>query len=279
VEWTDPATHRDLSIQICPLQQQGECRGCMAVLHDLSEERIWREKQNNLERATFWNELASAISHEIRNPLVAISTFAQLLPERYGDEEFRTQFRDLTIQEVARLNGMIDQLDEYAKPPHIEFAPIHLKELLETALHKARNGDIPPQDVLVEMAAKLPPFQGDIHLLADAISHLLENAFAAVEGTAQPHISLRATAGKIGTGRPAILIEIRDNGAGIPANIQEKVFSPFCTTKARGIGLGLPIVQRTLIDHGGVVALESGKGGTLVRLSLPALEPGKGAVQ
>ncbi len=117
VEWTDPATGRALGIQLRRLSQDGQCMGALALIQDLTEERIWREKQNNLERATFWNELASAISHEVRNPLVAISTLAQLLPERYNDQEFRTQFRDLTTQEVSRLNGMIDQLDQYANPP------------------------------------------------------------------------------------------------------------------------------------------------------------------
>jgi two-component system nitrogen regulation sensor histidine kinase GlnL len=87
---------------------------------------------------------------------------------------------------------------------------------------------------------------------------------------------LKAFAGKIGTGRPAVIIEVRDNGTGIPVELREKVFSPFCTTKARGVGLGLPIVRRTMIDHGGLVTFESGETGTVVRLSLPALDNGEG---
>ncbi len=276
VEWTEPRTRRGLSIQIRRLQQHGQCMGAMAVLNDLTEERILREKQNNLERATFWNELATAISHEVRNPLVAISTFSQLLPERYSDEEFRTQFRDLTTQEVARLNGMIDQLDEYANPPKLEFAPVNAGELLETALYKARNGDVISQEVRVEVESGLPSIEGDIVVLADSIARLLHNTFTAVEGNAQPRVSLRAFAGEIGTGRPAVIIEVRDNGTGIPAELREKVFSPFCTTKARGVGLGLPIVRRTMIDHGGLVTIETGEPGTVVRLSLPALYNGEG---
>ncbi len=272
VEWTEPRTHRGLSIQIRRLQQNGQCMGAMAVLNDLTEERILREKQNNLERATFWNELATAISHEVRNPLVAISTFSQLLPERYGDEEFRTQFRDLTTQEVARLNGMIDQLDAYANPPTLRFAPLSAGELIKTALFKARNGDAVPKEVGVEVESGLLSIEGDIDVLADSISRLLHNAFTAVEGVAQPKVSLRAFAGEIGTGRSAVIIEVRDNGTGIPIDQHEKIFSPFCTTKARGVGLGLPIVRRTMIDHGGLVAIDSGETGTVVRLSLPALD-------
>ncbi len=276
VEWTEPRTRRGLSIQIRRLQQNGQCMGAMAVLNDLTEERILREKQNNLERASFWNELATAISHEVRNPLVAISTFSQLLPERYADEEFRTQFRDLTTQEVARLNGMIDQLDEYANPSKLEFAPVNAGELLETALCKVRSSNVAVHEVRVEVESGLPSIEGDIDVLADSIARLLYNTFAAVEGISQPCIVLKAFAGKIGTGRPAVIIEVRDNGTGIPVELREKVFSPFCTTKARGVGLGLPIVRRTMIDHGGLVTFESGETGTVVRLSLPALDNGEG---
>jgi nitrogen-specific signal transduction histidine kinase len=278
VEWTEPLVRRGLSIQTRRLQQNGQCMGAMAVLNDLTEERILREKQNNLERATFWNELASAISHEVRNPLVAISTFAQLLPERYADEEFRIQFRDLTTQEVGRLNGMIDQLDEYANPPTLQFAPVNSGELLDMALCKARNGDVASKDVSVEIESGLPSIDGDINVLADSITRLLHNAFTTVENADHPKISLNAFAGEIGTGRPAVIVEVRDNGTGIPADQHEKIFSPFSTTKARGVGLGLPIVRRTMIDHGGLVAIESGTSGTVVRLSLPALGDGEGSV-
>jgi len=272
VEWTEPLTRRGLLIQTRRLQQNGLCMGAMAVLNDLTEERILREKQNNLERAAFWNELATAISHEVRNPLVAISTFAQLLPERYTDEEFRTQFRDLTTQEVARLNGMIDQLDEYANPPSLRFGPVDPGELFERALCKVRAQEPGAPPISAEVADGTPFIEGDLDVLTDSVVRLLRNALTAVEGVAQPRLSLKALTGEIGSGRKAVFLEVRDNGEGIPSELREKVFSPFCTTKARGVGLGLPIVRRTMIDHGGLVDIESFGAGTVVRLSLPAAE-------
>jgi len=270
VEWTDPATGRALGIQLRRLSQDGQCMGALALIQDLTEERIWREKQNNLERATFWNELASAISHEVRNPLVAISTLAQLLPERYNDQEFRTQFRDLTTQEVSRLNGMIDQLDQYANPPRLEFAFVDPGELLETARCQVRSGESGPVAIEVEAAPGLPPIRGDRNLLVDALVRLLQNALAAVEGRPGPRVTLRASSGEIGSGRPALVLEVLDNGPGIPAELRDKVFSPFCTTKARGVGLGLPVVRRTMIDHGGLIEISTGPPGTIIRLTLPA---------
>lgn len=272
-EWTEPLTRRPLLVQLRRLLQGGRCVGAMAILSDLTEERILREKQNNLERAAFWAELAMAISHEVRNPLVAISTFSQLLPERYADEEFREQFRDLTTQEVARLNGMIDQLDEYANPPTLRFGHIATTQLLEGAVCKALQADDASHcPVDIRSADNLPILRGDLDVLTDSIARLLHNACAAVEETARPQIQLRAFAGEIGLDRPAIRIEVSDNGCGIPQEIQEKVFSPFCTTKPRGVGLGLPIVRRTMIDHGGLISIVSGERGTVVTLTLPAAD-------
>jgi len=276
-EWTEPLTNRRLSIQTRRLEEHGQCIGAMAVLHDLTEDQILREKQNNLERAEFWNELASAISHEVRNPLVAISTFSQLLPERYADEEFRSQFRDLTTQEVDRLNGMIDQLDEFASPPKLTFAPVAVGEILENALCMARQYEQTVKiGVDMEVQSGLPDIQGDADVLTDSIVRLLLNAFTAVTEVSSPHVLIKASAGEIGSGRPAVIVEICDNGPGIPEEIRDKVFSPFCTTKARGVGLGLPIVQRTMIDHGGLVTLEKNGNSTVVRLTLPAVEVSEG---
>lgn len=276
VEWSPPPAGRPLSIELRRLRQNGQSIGALAVLRDLTEERILREKQNNLERAAFWNELANAISHEVRNPLVAISTFAQLLPERYGDEDFRTQFHDLTTQEVARLNGMIDQLDDFANPPHLEFAPVDAGELLANAHCKIRGAHPQAPAILIESDPHLPPIRGDLRLLADALVRLALNAIAAVEGVSSPRISMHASAGEIGSRRPAVVLEVRDNGPGIPQDLHEKVFSPFYTTKARGVGLGLPVVRRTMIDHGGLVAMESGPDGTSVQLTLPTWDPSAG---
>jgi nitrogen-specific signal transduction histidine kinase len=98
-----------------------------------------------------------------------------------------------------------------------------------------------------------------------------------VEGVARPRIVFRIYPGEIGAGRPAVVIEVRDNGPGISPELREKVFSPFCTTKSRGVGLGLPIVRRTMIDHGGLVFIDSGETGTAVRLVLPVWENRNGA--
>ncbi len=271
VEWVEPIAQRAVSLQARRLEQDGVCMGAMLLLKDLTEERLFREKQSNLERAVFWNELTSALSHEVRNPLVAISTFAQLLPERYQDEEFRTHFRELTTQEVERLNSIVDQLDQFANPPDLCFAPIDVAELLQEVLFKDRSAGHREPEVKVHVAGDVPCIRGDREILAQALGHLLENAHAAVAGRMDSRISVHVQGGEIGDGRAAVVLEVRDNGEGIPEEMQSKVFSPFCTSKTRGVGLGLAIVRRTMIDHEGLVEIDSGPGGTTVRLTLPAV--------
>ena len=199
------------------------------------------------------------------------------MPERYNDADFRTQFLELTTQEVDRLNGMIDQLDEYAHPARLRFAPVNVQDLFDTALSKARGNNSETKTIQMDVETGLPSIYGDLDVLADAISRLLQNAFSAVEGRSHASIQLKAAFGEIGTGRSAVVIEVCDNGPGIPAELLGKVYSPFCTTKPRGVGLGLPIVRRTMIDHGGLVSIRSDGTGTAIHLALPAVEAGRGA--
>ena len=269
LEWVEPISRRALGLQARRLEQNGTCIGAMMILQDLTDEHLLREKQNNIERAAFWNELTTALSHEVRNPLVAISTFAQLLPERYDDEEFRTRFRELTTQEVERLNSIVDQLDLFANPPTLRFVSVDVEALLHAALCKEQNASTTHVQIEMRVPDALPPVRADMDVLSHAISHLLDNARNAVAERTNPSICIEARTGTLGENRQAIVIEIRDNGCGIPAALREKVYSPFCTTKTRGVGLGLAIVRRTMIDHEGLVEIDSSAEGTTVRLILP----------
>jgi len=277
LEWQEPVSGCALSVQARRLDQDGSCIGAMMILQDLTGEYLLREKQNNIERAAFWNELTTALSHEVRNPLVAISTFAQLLPERYDDEEFRTSFRELTTQEVGRLNAIVDQLDLFANPPVLRFGSIEAPALLHAALFKEQHASAAAVEIKMEVEDALPPVRADMDVLSHAISHVLENAREAVAQRSDPTVVIAAGRGVMGDNHPAVVVEVRDNGKGIPAALQDKVYSPFCTTKTRGVGLGLAIVRRTMIDHEGLVEIESTEAGTTVRLLLPvATDPAEG---
>ncbi|MFL6542692.1 MAG: ATP-binding protein, partial [Chthoniobacterales bacterium] len=106
--------------------------------------------------------------------------------------------------------------------------------------------------------------------LTEAFAHLVTNAAEAASTQAKPRVTLAAKPLRDGDGENGVVVTVQDNGKGIPADLRDKVFSPFCTTKPRGMGLGLPIVKRTVFDHNGRVDIESDAHGTSVNVILPA---------
>jgi PAS domain S-box-containing protein len=270
MEWISPKTQRYLSIRTRRLESQGRCLGAVLFLNDLTQENKLREKQQQLERATFWTELSAAMSHEVRNPLVAISTCAQLLPEKYGDPEFREMFSKLVSHEIVRLNGMIEQIDSYANPPSLQFDLVDMNQIMEKAILSARQRK-PDSRVNVQLRVDedLPKVRGDEAALIDCFAHLICNALEAVERKQDAAVTVKAGWQVNGVGRECV-VEVGDNGSGIPPDIQDKVFSPFCTTKARGIGLGLPLVKRTVTDHSAQISLKSDEKGTHVKVIFPS---------
>jgi signal transduction histidine kinase len=246
-----------------------QCLGAVAIINDLSKERLLLEKQTRLERTAFWSELAAAMSHEVRNPLVAISTFAQLLPERYGDVEFRTDFSQLVAREISRLTGMIDQISEFAMAREPSFRPVAMDAVLSRAVTVAGQQH-PSERTRVGLTVEegLPRLDGDAASLTEAFAHLIVNAVEAAEKCGNPVVTVTARKGA-GSARPRLVVRIQDNGKGIPPDTIEKVFSPFYSTKARGIGLGLPLAKRTFTDHSGQITMDSSTAGTIVTVVLP----------
>ena len=271
-QWIDESTRRSLSVETRRLADAHNPLGAVAVIQDLTNEKSLRQKQDLLDRAAFWTDLAASMSHEIRNPLVAIKTFAQLLPERFDDADFRQDFNQIVVREVDRLDKIITQINNFAHPPELVFKPIDVRAPVNRALDIAQsrfevNGEVALETAL---ANDLPKVLGDETALAEAFAHLVANAAEALTGQQKPRITLTAKPIREGNRASGVVVTVRDNGRGIAPELKEKIFSPFCTTKPRGMGLGLPIVKRTVFDHNGRVDIDSSSHGTLVSVMLPA---------
>src|SRR5207253_303211 len=128
------------------------------------------------------------------------------------------------------------------------------------------NGKV---ELETSLPSNLPRVLGDETALAEAIAHLLANAAEASADRSKPRITLSAKPVREGRHSAAVVVTFQDNGTGIAPEIKEKIFSPFCTTKPRGMGLGLPIVKRTVFDHHGRVEVDSTSKGTQVSVLLP----------
>ena len=270
-QWIDSTTRRSVSVEARRLADNGSTLGAVAVINDLTAEETLREKQALVDRAAFWTDLAASMSHEIRNPLVAIKTFAQLLPERFDDADFRKEFNQIVVQEIDRLDKIITQINNFAHPPELILKPIDVRAPVKKALEIVRsrfgiNGKV---EIETSLPSDLPRVLGDESALAEAFAHLVANAAEASADRNKPQISLAAKSLREGKQSAAVIVTVRDNGHGIAADIKEKIFSPFCTTKPRGMGLGLPIVKRTVFDHHGRVEVDSTSKGTLVSIVLP----------
>jgi nitrogen-specific signal transduction histidine kinase len=267
----DANTRRSLCIETRRLLNQKTPLGAVAVVHDLTAVDSLRQKQDLVDRAAFWTDLASSMSHEIRNPLVAIKTFAQLLPERFDDADFRKDFNHIVVQEIDRLDKIITQINNFAHPSELVMKSVDVRASVKRALDVARekfgtNGT----PVEMHLPNDLPPVLGDESALTEAFAHLVANAAEATAGQNKPRITLDARPLHEGTATSGVVVTVHDNGKGIDPELKDKIFSPFCTTKARGMGLGLPIVKRTVFDHNGRVDVESSTQGTSVSVILPA---------
>ena len=270
-QWVDTNTRRSLSVETRRLVDKKTPLGAVAVLHDLTAEDNLRQKEDLVDRAAFWTDLAASMSHEIRNPLVAIKTFAQLLPERFDDPDFRKDFNEIVVQEIDRLDKIITQINNFAHPSELVMKPVDVRASVKKAIELARTR-VKKNGVAIDttLPNDLPKVLGDETALTEAFAHLVANAAEATSGRTKPRITLAAKQILEGKHASGVIVTVKDNGKGISADLKEKVFSPFCTTKARGMGLGLPIVKRTIFDHNGRVDIDSNPHGTSVSVMLPA---------
>lgn len=274
-QWIDSNSRRSLSVQTRRLIHRQQSLGAVAVIQDVTPEESLRQKQELMDRAAFWTDLAASMSHEVRNPLVAIKTFAQLLPERFEDPDFRRDFNEIVVQEIDRLDLIITQINNFAHPPELHFKPIDLRAPMKKAIElvrarSAHNGF----SIETTLPDDLPRVIGDETALAEAFAHLVANAAEATHGRPKAKITVSAKPIRDGGHTSGVVVTVYDNGRGIAADLKDKIFSPFCTTKARGMGLGLPIVKRTVFDHNGRVDVDSNPHGTSVRVLLPVVENG-----
>ncbi len=270
-QWVDPTTRRSLSVETRRLTDHRTSLGAVAVVQDMTIEDNLRQKQDLLDRSAFWTDLAASMSHEIRNPLVAIKTFAQLLPERFDDADFRKDFNEIVVQEIDRLDKIITQINDFAHPPELNMKPVDVRGAVQKAVEIAKSRThLNGTSIETELPNELPKVWGDETALTEAFAHLVANAAEATSGLHQGRVTLAVKSVRKGESNDGVVVTIKDNGSGIAPDLRDKIFSPFCTTKARGMGLGLPIVKRTVFDHNGRVDIDSNPQGTRVSVILPA---------
>jgi signal transduction histidine kinase len=200
--------------------------------------------------------LTAGLAHEIRNPLVAIKTLTQLLPERLDDEEFRTQFLQIASGEVDRISSLVTELLDFARPsdPKLELEDINtiLDGMILLVSTETKKKQI---NIIKNYTSDLPPIQVDREQIKQVFLNVLLNAIEATSENGKITVKTR-TFTKPG-GEPYAQIEFTDTGCGIPEEYLEDIFNPFFTTKSTGSGLGLSISNQIIQDHRGYIDVES----------------------
>jgi len=213
--------------------------------------------------------LTAGLAHEIRNPLVAIKTLTQLLPDRLEDEEFRDQFLKIAAGEVDRISSLVNELLDFARPsdPKLEFEDINtiLDGMILLVSTETKKRQI---DILRSYASDLPHVQIDREQIKQVFLSVLLNAIQATSQNGKITVKTRSFI-KPG-GEPYIQVECTDTGCGIPPEHIEEIFNPFFTTKSTGSGLGLSISHQIIQEHRGYIDVESqwGKGASFF-INLP----------
>ncbi len=266
---------------------EGRLLGAIMFFGDTSKMRKLEDKVHGLE---FWSDLSSRMAHEIKNPLVAIKTFTQLLPERYNDEDFRYNFAEIVNQAIDRINDITELLAAYAKPAALDISSIEVSKLIDQALEDI-DDKIVVKEVKIQQSEKekqrlLPSIEVDPKQIRQALVGILTNSieFMSPGGTVMisargvdiDSIKARPFRGAVvdnvnsAVDIPFVEIEIADTGPGIEPDHLRKVFAPFFSTKVQGLGLGLAIVSNIIQKHHGRIEIESVSGkGTFCRLYLP----------
>lgn len=276
---TANSQHRQVSITASPIfPASAPQQGAVIVLHDLTRVRSLESAVRNADRLAMIETMAAGLAHEIKNPLGGIKGSAQLLQmELDGNAELQ-EYTQLIVRETTRVNRIIEDLLNLSRPRKAQLESVNISQLLNEIVTLQKN-TVSQRGVVFEwlLDPSIPDIPGDRDRLMSLFLNLIKNSCEATIENSQItiktridteyHLRLPDT-----SPTPMVQISISDQGPGISDLELEKIFTPFYTTKEGGNGLGLPICQKIVSNHGGLLEfIKRPKGGTKVKVSLPLL--------
>jgi signal transduction histidine kinase len=263
----------------------------VAILTDRTELKRAEVSARRKERLASLGELSAGVAHEIRNPLAGIGASAQLLSERLGGDENHRRLVGLILDEVARLDRIVESMLQFARPPEPRLRRAPLEAVLDRALGLlSEDAETAGVRIETERSEDLPPIWIDPDQIEQVVLNLVRNALQAMEETggrltlslrrvSRPrYVRLRNGRRREDKGVPSgegplqdwVELEVTDTGHGIAPEELDRIFNPFYTTRKRGTGLGLAISEAIVREHGGMITVQSRPGhGTTVLLDLP----------
>jgi PAS domain S-box-containing protein len=260
-----------LEISTYPLtDEQQNPMGSVVLFEDISARKKLEEERKRADRLNVLNELLARMAHEIRNPLVAIRTFTQLLHERFEDHEFRNFFSTTVSQEVEKINGMVEKLIAFVDPLEFRYEFEDLRNIVDNSLFLAWEQGLPKDLEIVKNFSNTSFIvKADKEQMSKALSYIVLHSIGSmpkgdklVVGMEEVRKSELPDSMSWLLSIPSVRVSIGETGRGMPVQDVEKLFDPFRAADGLGINLGLPLSQKIIEEHGGkiVVLSEVGKG-------------------
>ena len=268
IEYATPGGElRHLGVTISPtLSGAGQPTGALCLLSDLTELTALQHQIQVKESLAALGELSAGIAHEFKNSLATISGYAQMIrSESTGDVAENAK---LIVEQTRALTHVVTEFLKFARPLVLSNEEVALDTLVERTISEVRDA-IPDVDITV--SGDMEHISGDEALLRQALLNLIRNAAEAAGSQSFGGRVVVTGALETNAGRPVQRITISDNGPGIPPTDLARIFTPFYTTKVNGTGLGLAVVQKIILQHGGLVeARNRPEGGAELIVWLPA---------
>ena len=268
-----------VSVVTAPLAgRTGAVTSAVAVVRDISRLRQLEAEVRRGETLAAAGQMAIGLAHEIRNPLSAIRGAAQLMQRELGDEARWGEYTSVLLKEVTRVNSIIEMLLDVGRPVTLRVVPLNVHQLLErVALLLEEEAASRRITFVRRYDPSLPPILADEDRIMQVFHNLVRNAIEAMPGggrlTLVTRLSMNPLFAKVDLGqgqRSMAEIQIADEGVGIPEETRAKLFTPFFTTKERGLGLGLALCHRIVDEHRGAIQVASEPGrGTAMSCFLP----------
>jgi signal transduction histidine kinase len=251
--------------------------GAVMFFKDLTQVEQLEERERLRDRLASLGEMAAGIAHELKNPLAGIEVMAGLLRRQVSDSADAQSLLADILSEAKLANAIVVEMLEFVRPVRLQVERTRLADVLQQSVtmaeSKASRGNV---GVSLELEAALPDIEGDQHQLCQVFTNLMANAFEALDGKGRITITAGTSAIQEDpalaglTQTPTVVVDVADNGPGVPPELTDRIFNPFFTTKPQGSGLGLAIVRKIVDAHDGRIDVSSAAGsGTRFRVTLP----------
>jgi signal transduction histidine kinase len=257
--------------------QRGRITGATLFFKDLTRVEQLEERERLRDRLAALGEMAAAIAHEVKNPLAGIEVMAGILRRQLPDSKDAQTILGDIIKEAKMANAIVLEVLDFVRPIRLQLERVALPDVVRDAISMSESqvhrGEV---QVIVNLPVDSSAIQGDPHQLRQLFTNLLTNAFEAMGGRGVVRIAAmllaeeEPVAGGEGHNGPMLMVEVSDDGPGVPQDLMDRIFSPFFTTKPQGSGLGLAIVRKIVDAHDGRIDVSARSGGgTRFRVTLP----------